>query len=169
MYVHFKVWPNTIEYFARAYVYYLDMDQNIAIKHTQHTQIFGRLARLWFVCVCVHVSVFELKTLVTRESTLYTYTYVYVYISNTITTTTHTFWNERCSCCYGFKLRKHACLYNKTNITSKPPPPSNRWWLISVQRIRMSDLVKVLSVLCVCLCICCFDADQWPFSKMNAT
>lgn len=108
MYVHFKVWPNTIEYFARAYVYYLDMDQNIAIKHTQHTQIFGRLARLWFVCVCVRIWAQNFSN--ERIHSLYIHICVCIFISNTITTTTHTFWNERCSCCYGFKLRKHCLL-----------------------------------------------------------
>lgn len=52
MYVRIKVWPNTIEYFARAYVYYLNMDQNIATKHTAHANFWTVGEIVVRVCVC---------------------------------------------------------------------------------------------------------------------
>lgn len=141
-------------------------------KHCNETHNIRKFLDGWRdcdSCVCMCVSVFELKTFVARESTRSAYVYIHFKHYNN-----HNAYLLKWAApvVTALSFENIACLYNKTNIASKPPPPSDRWWLISVQRIRMSDLVKVLSVLgwaVLCVCICCFDADQWPFSKMNAT
>lgn len=83
MYVRIKVWPNTIEYFARAYVYYLNMDQNIATKHTTYANFWTVGEIVVRVCVCVRCENF-------KQAATFIASFI-LYGPNTMATTTHTF------------------------------------------------------------------------------